>query len=560
MGRARYGITDAGTIQPELTSHMTVVRKITCLAVRLPALSVVALGFWFLALPPFVDLVLAIVLIIVLTCTRRASFLIFCGASVLTFGLLELMLRSGWVGLVEHYREHERYVRADGTYTPDVDAVIEMPHGDLLAVDPQASSVLIEPRRVHFQTDALGYRNRHRYADEPLVLLGDSFVVGNGTSQEEILSEQLAARAGVRSYSLGHPADPIDYEYRANWFLQQVRSDVTFWMFIFEGNDLRSLTPEALPSLAENRSSLSAERYRSVRSELREALVPFLRYPQILEKMVQRAEVRWGGGPRSVEEWDVRGRPLGVFLPQERVARSASVALDLDLPPWLWRRVGCVLFIPSKGRVYAPLAGAEYAARYGASAGLAKVRAIVPPPTKVVDLTPELQQRSRSILEGGSLTFWRDDTHWNGHGITAAVEAAVRECPALTPPTSQALTLPMVARRGETLLVDGASYHLKALDHGTVEYQSVRPYARLIGGWVFAGGVDPREGALVGILDGRVVARTTPRLERGDLAAAFGERSRFGGFTLAIPELHGQPEVYYLSADKIAYEIPVPLP
>ncbi|NQT06172.1 MAG: hypothetical protein HQ575_01380 [Candidatus Omnitrophica bacterium] len=37
-------------------------------------------------------------------------------------------------------------------------------------------------------------------------------------------------------------------------------------------------------------------------------------------------------------------------------------------------------------------------------------------------LPPYLIDESRRLLDEGKFTYWRDDTHWNGYGISKAAE------------------------------------------------------------------------------------------------------------------------------------------
>ena len=57
---------------------------------------------------------------------------------------------------------------------------------------------LEEPREIDFYTDSLGFRNREDYAGQPLVLLGDSFVVGNGTSHDQAIANFDDAEQALR--------------------------------------------------------------------------------------------------------------------------------------------------------------------------------------------------------------------------------------------------------------------------------------------------------------------------------------------------------------------------
>jgi hypothetical protein len=58
-------------------------------------------------------------------------------------------------------------------------------------------------RHVVFTTDSHGFRNAREMPRPPVVVLGDSYVVGVGLSDAETLSERLSARLGVDVYNYG---------------------------------------------------------------------------------------------------------------------------------------------------------------------------------------------------------------------------------------------------------------------------------------------------------------------------------------------------------------------
>ena len=520
--------------------------------IRLSLASLLLASLWLLALPLSFDVVAALCVMLLAWRAQLVQLAFVACSLVASVSLAELVLRSGALGLTEHYREHERFVRSGLRYEPNVRATIAMPHGDLVAVDPHFSLRLAEPRRVLFVTDSLGYRNEREYSSPSLVLLGDSFAVGNGTSQEMTLPEVLARRLGHSVYSLAHPADPIDYEYRANWFLQSRDASARFWMVVYEGNDfVAELGDRAvLPAVA---AGGLADRYREFRSRQLRDFAPWLRLSRVLEKMVLRVSEQWRPGPRTTEEWPINGSPLGVFRLHELVAKAASVSLTLDLPPWVWERVDCVLFVPTKGRVYATLAGRE---AYPPSAGLSLLRSVAPRPEVIRDLTPALETRARELASSREFVYWRDDTHWNARGIEVASEVA-RSCP--SPKSNERLVLPAMNRSAGEIRMGDRSYRVAA-GAGAVESKEERLYVTLLSGWAVGAQENAEEGRIVAVRDGKVISQTRPRLQRPDIAERLGPRAARSGFVLGIPPsaVSSEPqhvEIYYLGSDGSASEV-----
>jgi len=82
--------------------------------------------------------------------------------------------------------------------------------------------------------------------------------------------------------------------------------------------------------------------------------------------------------------------------------------------------LAAVFFIPTKYRVYQPWLFPEERlpnASWQHLAGLCDEFHV-----SCTDLTPALIRRSEALLVSDALTWWRDDTHWNGAGIDAASE------------------------------------------------------------------------------------------------------------------------------------------
>lgn len=81
-------------------------------------------------------------------------------------------------------------------------------YGDLAAMKGEREYQ--ETREVIFQTDHLGFRNSTGHEPIDLIVLGDSFTAGIGTSQDKIFSRILERVYGRSVYNMGYPGGPYD--------------------------------------------------------------------------------------------------------------------------------------------------------------------------------------------------------------------------------------------------------------------------------------------------------------------------------------------------------------
>lgn len=323
----------------------------------------------------------------------------------------------------QFYREHEMFATTAEVYRARVRETIAQPHGDLVAIDPTLPTELWEPRNVEFVTDSLGYRNRQDYAGEPNILLGDSFLVGNGVTQAETLPEVLRTKFQIPVYSMGYPQDPVDYERRAAWAIKEFKVPVNFSFFFFEGNDFYSPSDRGRPmeSFEKRYDDL---RLRLIRGILGESMAPTTMY-----KFIHQAERRLG---RRTSRWTTIGQSATLAMAHLNAHTDAATVsnpeIKLAVLPQVWERTSCAFFIPTKARVY-PESVPDVAEKISEPApAFVRLRDTLEPlGVRVIDLTVPMLIEKRRAREQGQLLFWRDDTHWNGHGISA-VGATVADC------------------------------------------------------------------------------------------------------------------------------------
>ncbi|MDJ0894229.1 MAG: hypothetical protein QNJ92_03740 [Alphaproteobacteria bacterium] len=330
----------------------------------------------------------------------------------------------------DSYRPHDillgqdiPYYRANQTITD-----FTIPRGDIGTLWPDMPGDVHISRKVRFSTDGLGFRNDADYSGQPYVAVGDSFVVGNGTDQDDTLPRVLTHTYGLPTYGAGFPSG-LDAYSRMFSDAVEARSDTAgAIVLIFEGNDL--LCPADLERFRPDRQwwnyvpgeIRSLEVYRLSSGFTRRILA------RLLPETVATGFVR-----------PVGDRPMAFYAPYAAVARATS-GKDCDWDAALGSldeiadRIALLVFVPTKYRVYAPLIDGELDGplphpRRDAVAAYARDKEL-----GFLDLTPTLTAAAAAGLGSGEDAYWRDDTHWAPAGIHAAAGAIAQALePAMGP-------------------------------------------------------------------------------------------------------------------------------
>ncbi|HVQ37047.1 MAG TPA: hypothetical protein VMS31_05920 [Pyrinomonadaceae bacterium] len=306
-------------------------------------------------------------------------------------------------------------------------------YGDLAAVSGRRD--WREERRVRFVTDEYGFRNEPgglgvdpRPVD--VIVLGDSFGVAAGTSQEETLSSLLARDYGLTVYNLSISRENPQQEY-ANLLLEgkrlKARQGACVLWLIFSGNDLdepyfpelENPQPEWPGPLRRLISGFSAFRSRSPVHRLLSRRGP--------ELVIERALVDGRRVLFFAPYAQLRGRTAEDVLRHpnfERLKATLGAMERLTSE----RGLGVsVALVPSKEEVYSwILDGAPPWSADGEPSGFSAVlrELCEQHGFRFLDLKPPLVEASRLDYEKtGSLLWWRDDTHWNGNGQRVAAAA-----------------------------------------------------------------------------------------------------------------------------------------
>lgn len=361
---------------------------------------------------------------------RRTLLVVLVGASTAT--LTDVAAR-GFVRLAQ--RPEDIYARRHpplaivGRFAPGVRFEGEV-HGDLAAMmrDPP---VRIR-RRVRFATDARGFRNDVEPDARPhdVVVLGDSFAFGSGTTQDETWVHRLTSEHGLAAYTMGFPGSPWQGCVNAQIDLPgvAVREGGALVFMLFSGNDLDDVWKESLDPAElgwpapwwtqlqvrleswRKRSPFHHLRRRSAAAEPGPPPVVTARTPGGAPALFYRQYV--AAAARSREQ--VRAHPgYASVVASLRRARSLAEARGLRF---------VVVCAPTKAEVHPEALPDAGPFRPGAFAEeMAEVcRADGVP---CLDLLPLLRAH---VASGGGDVYWPDDTHWSPAGNEVVAREVAR--------------------------------------------------------------------------------------------------------------------------------------
>lgn len=345
-------------------------------------------------------------------------------ALVMTTLLYGLALKATGFEDSIYYRPDEKYLRFDYAnnhriYQRNVRTEMSMPHGDLRAMTTED---IAEPRRVQFHTDADGFRNQRDYHGQRYLLVGDSFIAGSGNSQEDLLASQLLRDYGLDTYSLAIPGSPADYAVTMRGFAKRHGGNFRVLLFLFEGNDF-----DESRERHENTLARYGRRYYGLFSEFSTYRVT----KSLLKRLTRARSIH---ASTELELVELGAKKMAYYKRYMDVTRRTQVpdpeGFERAIES-MGAHIERVYFIPTKYRVYArhskpgemlPNAQWEYLA------GVCRKQQL-----RCTSLTEPLVQESGVLLKKGEFIWWRDDTHWNRHGIAVAARhvaadlAAVKE-------------------------------------------------------------------------------------------------------------------------------------
>lgn len=310
-------------------------------------------------------------------------------------------------------------------------------YGDLAAMKGERE--WREIREVVFQTDHLGFRNGKVHEPIDLIVLGDSFTAGIGTSQDKIFSRVLESSYGRSVYNMGYPGGPYD-EY-LNFAIESpklaLRPHAELIWVLFEGNDLEDPGGEtwdlsSLPWKSDVGAALV--RFRTFRN----------RSPinQIMEGLRKRL---WGETEDVIVRTLPDGRPVLFAGWQELWGSRSQSEIEthwnfqrLDTTMKTMQRLAIernvrvsVLIMPTKGQVYRwvldqrPAMPADALSSGFALAVLGECHRIR---LRCFDIKGFLAAEAIRLYQSSEeVLWWRDDTHLSDRGHEAVATFIAHE-------------------------------------------------------------------------------------------------------------------------------------
>ena len=389
-------------------------------------------GLWFYG---FVgDGLWALLVLLFIVLYRRTGWrnftMVAVSFSIVTLFFLWLVPRLGWEDRLypdAHSRMETRGPDGRAIYRPNARLEMEQPFGDLKRMAAPDLELDLEPRHIVFQSDSLGFRNDRDYAGQRWVLAGDSFIAGNGNSQESLLDQQLRRR-GVDSYNLGWPGALPDYVANIQRLRDRYGERFKVLLFVFEGNDFLETERIRDPAWA---------RVKSLWKHWSGVYRNFFRDTGLyrLTRMVYASARQRFSGNKQVAVHRLDSKRVGFYQRYLDIMQRQHYRLPVWVEQELSRvrhLIHHVFFIPVKYRVLqplldphppSPLPHAQWEALRSTAGRLG---------LPLTDLTPHLIRANKRLWKTGKkLVFWTDDTHWNPLGMEAAASALCATLPEL---------------------------------------------------------------------------------------------------------------------------------
>lgn len=330
-----------------------------------------------------------------------------------------------------YYRPHEMlierwpYLPLVSRYKPNAQ-VIRQTFGDLAAMTTDPS--LRQPRNIVFVTDPYGFRNkpsRSGKAAYDVLLIGDSFAVGTGTTQDHTWASLLESEYHLHVYNLAIPGSP--WQSYINLAMEMPRLDEAnpiIVLALFPGNDLDEAYGPSFDTADLRVASfvgvqsvkLSNYRKRSVIAQLSKRLIQGDESHKVLVRELGDGKKILFYGPYNKRA----GRSEQALLGHENYP---NLLLTLEAIKELSDRHKAtfkVLLIPSKEEIYrwvidntAPESTATQPSAFSRIVErFCQSRAI-----EFLDLTPTMTIAANDLyLNSNRLLWWHDDTHWNSEG------------------------------------------------------------------------------------------------------------------------------------------------
>ena len=396
------------------------------------------LSIALLALPIIFDFIFSIIILFIF---RKKIFSIY----ILNFSLIILVFFINLtIGKNEKhgyfYRGHEKYTTKNKSYEKNVSDEIYMPFGDIYVLDSglnEKRELIKEPRLQKFVTDSYGIRNdKTKIEDAQIILVGDSFITGVGTSQEHIPSNVLSEISQKKVSSLSYGGlGPNDYESIINRYLNEIRKDAKIFVFYFEGNDFSKIEKKEnidekyiywrgykIPKIS-GTIRFAYERLERNKDKFLLKILSeknyFLRNIRGKSHLMYRSFFSKLHNTKSPVKYFQIGNQVVGFIHYENSKGNNKYTTYIFNKTEILNRINGIFFIPTKINTYS-----DYIYDFKI-ADNNKLKYLKNSYSKlnipVYDLSEIMKLQTQKYLSEGKYLYWRDDTPWNYNGIFEAM-------------------------------------------------------------------------------------------------------------------------------------------
>ena len=386
-------------------------RKIIYIFLSLLLLS----SIYILALPIWLDLIIWFFLLFILKTNIQKLIL-------LSF----IFFISFFINIFTHtidenklfYRPHDKFSDLD-SYKKNINIVMDVNHGDLYYLDDALNNkkeYIKQKRKITFITDEYGFRNdTYSINESKIILLGDSFIVGTGSSQEDIPSNQLSKISGLTISSLAYVGDPQDYEKLAIKYKNIVNKNSKFILFYFEGNDFWENKDIKIPidilirkkylHMEVNKDRILKKIYddnnlffRKIRRASHFINKKYLYIDQLSPVNITKIGSSYVGFHKT---YSSRKKETYIFKNNKIIDKLIGV-----------------FFIPTKSRTYSKFLNLSFSDDSFNYLKTNYQKLDIP----VINLSDLFKKEAIIHLKKKNYLYWKDDTHWNPLGIKIAMQ------------------------------------------------------------------------------------------------------------------------------------------
>lgn len=387
----------------------------------------------FLALPVWFDLIFAFLIFYIF---RKNYFSIIIFNSFLILMILIINFTFGKNEKYGYfYRADEKFRTKKNIYEKNVYEEIFMPHGDLYVLDGglnKKRNLIKEPRQQIFITDSHGFRNNlSKIEDADIILLGDSFIVGNGTTQEHIPANILSRISNKKIASIAYGrTKPSDYEIMLNKYLDIIKNDAKIYVFYFEGNDFEKKHKKVSQKeinisnkinhiyfkLNETNQRIERAKDKFLLKSLSEKNY-FLRNIRAKSHTINRIIFSKLYKDVSPVKYFKIGKKVTGFYYYESTPEDNDYFTYIFKDKKVLNRINGIFYLPAKFNVYSNYLNLEIKNNKFKFLNDSYLELNIP----VYDLSKIMKLEAKKYLKKDKYLYWRDDTHWNQHGIFVAM-------------------------------------------------------------------------------------------------------------------------------------------